>query len=710
MEKMPLYAIEKKEKNHLELSREQTESVRDITLGIEEVDQIVHELAVDDVVRTLENGHPLNRLIADEDGAVSGYIACEDFLPREAYIKYLGTTKSTGRNLLAEIPAFLKYAEQAGYLALNFHGWNARLNRIMERYGFERLRTDTRNGLSADYYEKRLGVQKSSEEIEQNRSDAFEQKYATKLNAEYQKVMSSFPVETKERDSKQRKTRSEKERDVFASFNTLHSRLEGTLKGFGERQKLILRLKLARYFQNNETIDENTLYDAIVESPGFLDSDKGSFSRLLEVHEEKTLMKIAEIRKRKAEETGEGFNPYEALYTTESGKYYVARLLNMPHLEEESVYMNHCVGTSDSYVNRLKKGEIEILSFRNVPTIDKEGNKLNADDTPILTIEYNLKTKTIEQMKKYQHERNHPEYVEVDDPYFDDVIGALKQLRTTTSDTGESRDFKKISESELGNIAVDDYHLLTEQGEVSIDDFDLESGIFVLKTGRMDITPDIPKEKAARILAIVEQIKCAPEEIAYTHEEVNVHTKAYIGPWSVEIFQKIKAYSNIEHLYESFPDKKIFLQTIKTIPTLDSPPKAQEALDKENIYTSDWGKDILQKTEFSKESKEYDLVRFSVAQLGFPNGATTDEIYKKAEELGLELCPAEVGPLLRLQSKIKDWTLIAMEQVTDRGGGPNIFSLLSDGDQLRLNGRYASSGKQWDSYLQFVFRFRKFAT
>ncbi len=58
MEKMPLYAIEKKEKNHLELSREQTESVRDITLGIEEVDQIVRELAVDDVVRTLENGHP----------------------------------------------------------------------------------------------------------------------------------------------------------------------------------------------------------------------------------------------------------------------------------------------------------------------------------------------------------------------------------------------------------------------------------------------------------------------------------------------------------------------------------------------------------------------------------------------------------------------------------------------------------------------------
>lgn len=141
MEKIPLYFAEKKEQPRLTLSLEQKESVRDITLGIEEAGEIVRELAVDDVVRTLENGHPLNRLITDEDGAVSGYIACEDFLQREAYIKYLGMTKSTGRNLLVEIPAFLKYARQEGYLALNFHGWNARLNRIMERYGFERLRT-----------------------------------------------------------------------------------------------------------------------------------------------------------------------------------------------------------------------------------------------------------------------------------------------------------------------------------------------------------------------------------------------------------------------------------------------------------------------------------------------------------------------------------------------------------------------------------------
>ena len=51
-----------------------------------------------------------------------------------------------------------------------------------------------------------------------------------------------------------------------------------------------------------------------------------------------------------------------------------------------------------------------------------------------------------------------------------------------------------------------------------------------------------------------------------------------------------------------------------------------------------------------------------------------------------------------------------MEQVTDRGGGPHVFDLRSDGDQLELYGSNASSDEQWNGYNQFVFRFRKFAT
>jgi len=94
------------------------------------------------VIHTLENGHPLDRIIDDEEGKTAGYIACEDFVPHEAYIKYMGTNGEVGRNLFREVPAFFEYAIAQGYTKLNFHGWNKRLNHILERFGFERLRTD----------------------------------------------------------------------------------------------------------------------------------------------------------------------------------------------------------------------------------------------------------------------------------------------------------------------------------------------------------------------------------------------------------------------------------------------------------------------------------------------------------------------------------------------------------------------------------------
>nr|WP_312886287.1 hypothetical protein [Bacillus sp. NTK034] len=38
-----------------------------------------------------------------------------------------------------------------------------------------------------------------------------------------------------------------------------------------------------------------------------------------------------------------------------------------------------------------------------------------------------------------------------------------------------------------------------------------------------------------------------------------------------------------------------------------------------------------------------------VGDLGFPDGATTAQIFKKAEDLGLGLCPLELGPYLRVE-------------------------------------------------------------
>ena len=692
MEKQQTVYTPESKKDHISLTEEQKNAIRNITLGIEEVDETVRSMAFEDVIHTLENGHPLNRIITDQEAKINGYIACEDFIPHEAYLKYLGTTKQTGRNLLQEIPAFIEYAKQQGYTKLNFHGWNDRLNHILERYGFKRIRTDNMADFSADFYEKVLVEQKSQTKIEQERVNAFEQKYINKINQEYQQTLATFSPDN----------RAKKEQLITETFQTLSKQLTNHEDfEFNKRQQAILKLKLARHFQNSETIDVNVLFDAIIETPNFINTDKGSLYRLLEIHEEKTLQKIAEIRKQKAEIKGnEKFNPFEALFETKSGNYYIARLLNMPHLEEESQYMNHCVGTSDSYVNKIKRGEVEILSFRNVSKINHDAQKLEKD-TPIMTIEYNLRTKIIEQMKK-----NSDEYLNQNDPYFNDIIDALKQLRKTKTDTGELRDFKQISSNELQNFKVKDYNILTENGEISFRDFDPNSNIFVLKLGLMNITSETTKIDASKIMRIIENIKCNPDQIAYGIGEVDENTKVYIGEWNPEIMKKLP--ENIEYTYESFPEKKIFRKTIEL--TTKTPEEYTQKLLSQGCKTYSHAQDMLNKIKSLKQKEEINLVSFSVEQLGFQNGATLQEIYNKTKKFGLELCPPQVGPELRLNYKDQpngEYLKIAMESISDRDDDPRLFFVDRLVSVLWLNYGSGRLDYFWNGVNRFVFRFRR---
>lgn len=239
--------------------------------------------------------------------------------------------------------------------------------------------------------------------------------------------------------------------------------------------------------------------------------------------------------------------------------------------------------------------------------------------------------------------------------------------------------------------------------------YELDHQIQSMGYGQDPRIEEIRKQRNPREDAPV-VFECELEEIAYDQNDITEKTKAYIGEWNVEIFKKVRNYPDIKHLFESFPDKKIFMQTLKTDPTINSAEKAEERLQEKNIYFSGYGKDILEKTEFSQESQKYELVRFTFGQLGFPNGATTDEIYQKAKELEMELCPAEVGPHLRLQYNGKEWMLIAMKQITDRGGDPNVFYLGWNGDQLGLHGRSARPALRWYPDDEFVFCYRKFET
>jgi hypothetical protein len=88
---------------------------------------------------------------------------------------------------------------------------------------------------------------------------------------------------------------------------------------------------------------------------------------------------------------------------------------------------------------------------------------------------------------------------------------------------------------------------------------------------------------------------------------------------------------------------------------------------------------ILNQVEMASEPTKVDLVVVSIAELGFPNGASIAQIYEKALSLGLELCPAEVGPQFRLQYPDQpngEWILVAMEPILDSFGNHDVFRVI----------------------------------
>ena len=105
--------------------------------------------------------------------------------------------------------------------------------------------------------------------------------------------------------------------------------------------------------------------------------------------------------------------------------------------------------------------------------------------------------------------------------------------------------------------------------------------------------------------------------------------------------------------------------------------------------------------------EEVTLIRLTVADLGFKSSATTDQIYERAQNLGLELCPADTGPNYRLKYRnqpLNEWIYMGMKQITDSGGDPDVFKLVRRDDGLWLDDRWAIPGLEWSPNDKFVFR------
>lgn len=198
---------------------------------------------------------------------------------------------------------------------------------------------------------------------------------------------------------------------------------------------------------------------------------------------------------------------------------------------------------------------------------------------------------------------------------------------------------------------------------------------------------------------------CTADQIAHNRSQVNERTKAYVGQLYPSIFTQL---AHLEHIYTAFPEKKIRRTTVEI--GGKTKEQLQAELDQKNIYVTAWAKDIMKKITTTTEPTNVDMINLTVADLGFTSYCTTTELFARAKALGLELCPAEVGPHYRLQYTDQpedEYRSIGMEPIADSDGYPSVFCLHHDGDLLKLYAYSANPDFQWDPAREFAFSPRK---
>lgn len=244
---------------------------------------------------------------------------------------------------------------------------------------------------------------------------------------------------------------------------------------------------------------------------------------------------------------------------------------------------------------------------------------------------------------------------------------------------------------------------------------------------------------------------CSTDQIAHSISQIRTDTKAYVGKLEPGIFDKLPR--NIEHVYTSFPEGKIRKEAIEiggkdfgtSIKELRGKAniendltwsRAREILEQirtgsvrisaetieflsqlveRQINISKYALDMLESPDFTTlpTPQNLDTVRLKVQDLGLTGTPTTDQVYSRAKELGLELCPAGVGPHKRLKDAnqpMGEWYCIAMKQITDWHGHPSVFHLERNEGGFWLSDLWALPGLRWRPKFGFVFSLRPSTT
>jgi hypothetical protein len=132
-------------------------------------------------------------------------------------------------------------------------------------------------------------------------------------------------------------------------------------------------------------------------------------------------------------------------------------------------------------------------------------------------------------------------------------------------------------------------------------------------------------------------------------------------------------------------------------------------LDAAGCGIGDLAEEILARPAFTLASTktDVDLVVVSAAELGLSGESVSlIDIYSRAEQFGLGLAPAEVGPALRLHyfdQPIGEFLHVGMKPITTWKGEPGIFVVANGGSRLILIGQNGSADTEMLVSSAFLF-------
>ncbi|MBW7962466.1 hypothetical protein [Bradyrhizobium sp. BR 10261] len=146
-----------------------------------------------------------------------------------------------------------------------------------------------------------------------------------------------------------------------------------------------------------------------------------------------------------------------------------------------------------------------------------------------------------------------------------------------------------------------------------------------------------------------------------------------------------------------------------TIGTFADSLALRNELDSKGCHVGGQAAEILARPTFVVSSRKthVELVDLSPAQLGFMSDTVTlASVYARAQQLGLELAAAEVGPQLRLQyfdQPIGEFLIIAMEPIKTWSGEPIVLNVANGGAGLILIGQDGRAEAEMPVTSRFIF-------